>query len=53
MKSRRSAVNFDVFGLVQDGGQVGRRKVNVYLGLNADSHIGSMGAIQECCSILL
>ena len=47
LKGRRSMTDNGVFGIVQDGGQVGRKKATVYLGFDAQTNVGTVGAPQE------
>ena len=47
LKSRASAEGFKVFGVVQNGGNMGRRKATAYLGFNPSNRVGSVGAPQD------
>ena len=47
LKGKASAEGFKVFGVVQDGGNMGRRKATAYLGFNPSNCVGSVGAPQD------
>ena len=47
LQSRADASKADVFGIVLDGGQIGRRKSTVFLGFNPSTKIGTYGALQD------
>ena len=47
LQSRQMAENAKIFGIVLDGGQVGRKKGTVYIGYNAMTRKASFGTPQE------
>lgn len=53
LQSRADATNAAVFGIVLDGGQIGRKKSIVFLGYNPSTKIGTYGALQDRLAIAI